>query len=102
MACPCRIQVFHADAAHARQVCERMRDEVLRIEAKYSRYRDDSALSRINRSAGDERGVVVDDETAALLDYAAAAWRDARTCIHMEAVCLRCSRAVMSGGVSAH
>jgi len=76
MACPCRIQVFHADAKHARQVCERMRDEVLRIEAKYSRYRDDSALSRINRSAGDERGVVVDDETAALLDYAAAAWRE--------------------------
>lgn len=47
--------------------------EVLRIEAKYSRYRDDSVVSRINTSAGDAKGMEVDGETAALLDYAAVA-----------------------------
>jgi thiamine biosynthesis lipoprotein len=44
-------------------------DDVLRIEAKYSRYRDDSVTSAINRAAG-ARAVPIDAETAALLAYA--------------------------------
>jgi thiamine biosynthesis lipoprotein len=32
-------------------------------------------VTAINGSAGDSRGVVVDEETAGLLDYSAAAWR---------------------------
>ena len=36
-------------------------DEVRRIEAKYSRYRDDSIVSRINAAAGSGRSVAVDD-----------------------------------------
>ena len=44
---------------------------VRRLEAKYSRYLDDSVTARINRSAGDPDGVEVDEETAGLLDYAA-------------------------------
>lgn len=44
-------------------------DEVRRIEAKYSRYRDDSVVSRINRAAGGDAGVEIDDETAALLQF---------------------------------
>lgn len=45
--------------------------EVKRIEAKYSRYRDDSIVSRINASAGSGTAVEVDAETADLLDFAA-------------------------------
>lgn len=45
--------------------------EVRRIERTYSRYRPDSIVSRINAAAGDGQGVVVDDETAGLLDFAA-------------------------------
>src|SRR5262245_43110057 len=52
------------------------RDEVLRLEAKYSRYRDDSLATRSNRSAGDPEGVAVDDETARLVDYADRSWRE--------------------------
>ena len=48
--------------------------EVKRIETKYSRYRDDSVVSRINRAAGG-KAVRVDEETAALLDYADACHR---------------------------
>src|SRR3546814_2554552 len=76
MACPCQIVTDEDDAAHARIVAGRMRDEVLRIEAKYSRYRDDSIVSRINAAAGTATVVEVDEETAALLDYAATAWRE--------------------------
>jgi len=48
--------------------------DILRIEAKYSRYRDDSVTSRINRAAGGAP-IEVDEETGALLDYGEAAFR---------------------------
>lgn len=44
-------------------------DEVLRIEAKYSRYRSDSVVSLINANAGGEP-VACDDETWQLLEFA--------------------------------
>lgn len=70
MASRCALVVDHdGDASTALAAA---REEVLRIEAKYSRYRDDSVVSAINRAAGGA-GVAVDDETAALLDLAAAA-----------------------------
>lgn len=47
-------------------------DEVRRIEAKYSRYRSDSIVSRINAAAGTGTQVEVDVETADLLDFAAS------------------------------
>ncbi|MEO8849117.1 MAG: FAD:protein FMN transferase [Casimicrobiaceae bacterium] len=43
--------------------------DVLRVEQKYSRYRDDSVTTRINRAAGGAP-VGIDAETAALLGYA--------------------------------
>jgi thiamine biosynthesis lipoprotein len=46
--------------------------EVQRIEAKYSRYRADSIVSRINASAGSGAAVEVDAETADLLSFAAS------------------------------
>lgn len=57
----------HAETAHS--VAQAMIAEVRRIEHKYSRYRDDSILSAINRRAG-RQALSVDDETSALLDYA--------------------------------
>jgi len=44
-------------------------DDVQRIERKYSRYRDDSVTSAINRGAGGPP-LAIDTETAALLGYA--------------------------------
>src|SRR5207237_10037473 len=48
--------------------------EVKRIEAKYSRYREESLLSRINAGAGKE-GIEVDEETLNLLAFADACFR---------------------------
>jgi len=74
MGSPCELHVYAGDAdAHATLAAGQA--EVLRLEAKYSRYREDSLATRINQSAGDPRGVVVDDETAQLLDYAEACFR---------------------------
>lgn len=71
---PCSLQLYAADESALERAGATARDEVLRIEAKYSRYRDDSVLSSINAAAGDPHGSLVDEETAALLDYAATAY----------------------------
>jgi FAD:protein FMN transferase len=49
--------------------------EVERIEGKYSRYKQGSTLSTLNRVAGCGGAVIVDAETAGLLDYAFACYR---------------------------
>jgi thiamine biosynthesis lipoprotein len=67
MASPCEVLIESDDATAARRVLSIVAAEARRIEAKFSRYRSDSVVSRINRCDGD---VEVDDETARLLDYA--------------------------------
>jgi thiamine biosynthesis lipoprotein len=74
MGAPCQIALH--GSAHADRIARAAIDETLRLEARYSRYRDDSVAAAINRSAGDPEGVVVDDETASLLDYADTAYRE--------------------------
>lgn len=73
MASPAEIQLYASDLRQATLAARAAQREVERIEAKYSRYRDDSVTSAINRS-GDGVPVAIDDETTALLDYAHACW----------------------------
>lgn len=75
MGSPCVLHAHTASPDAAATAFRRAEAEVRRLEARYSRYRDDSELSRINRSAGAADGIEVDPETAALLDYADTAWR---------------------------
>lgn len=72
MGTACRVRLAGADTASARAAAEAAIAEVRRIEAKYSRYRADSIVSRINAAAGSAQPVPVDDETADLLDFAAS------------------------------
>jgi thiamine biosynthesis lipoprotein len=58
-----------ADAQRARRAADAAIADVRRIEAKYSRYLDDSLTTRINRAAGGAP-VDIDAETAALITYA--------------------------------
>ena len=73
MGSPCELRLYAPSEREARQVAEAARAEIERLERKYSRYRDDSLATRINRSAGDASGIRVDPETAGLLDFAAIA-----------------------------
>jgi thiamine biosynthesis lipoprotein len=68
MASPCEVLLESDDGRDARRILSIVASEASRIEHKYSRYRPDSVLSRINAAAGE---VTVDEETARLLDYAA-------------------------------
>jgi thiamine biosynthesis lipoprotein len=72
MACPCELRVAGPDEARLRDAAAMAIAEVRRIEHKYSRYRDDSVVGRINAAAGGVGAVSVDDETTALLDFAGA------------------------------
>ena len=76
MGSPCELHLYGESRAQLDDVEAAARDEVERLEAKYSRYRDDSLTTRINESAGDRAGIIVDDETAALLDYAETSHRE--------------------------
>lgn len=73
MASPCEVLIDCTDAGLAGELAQAAAAEAWRIEAKFSRYRPGSIVSVINGSGGNT--VVVDAETAALLDYAAECHR---------------------------
>lgn len=76
MGSPCELHLWATSREQASAVADRARAEIDRLERKYSRYREDSLASRINRSAGSACGLCVDEETAALLDFADTAHRE--------------------------
>ncbi|HJV84648.1 MAG TPA: FAD:protein FMN transferase [Noviherbaspirillum sp.] len=73
MASPCNIQMDGRDEHAMRRAVTAAISEVRRIEEKYSRYRETSIISRINRAVGSE-AVEVDSETASLLNFAEQLW----------------------------
>lgn len=73
MGSPCEIRLYAEFEQRAADIVAVARDEVSRLERAYSRYRDDSIVSRINATRPYE-AVEVDDETAALLNYAQTAY----------------------------
>jgi len=68
MASPCELLMDTPDEALAYQLLSIAEREAKRIEQKFSRYRDDNIIFKINHALG--QAVKVDAETALLLDYA--------------------------------
>lgn len=68
MASPCEVLLNVAHRVEAEQLCTLAAAEARRIEAKFSRYRDDNIVYALNQSGGNP--VTVDNETADLLDFA--------------------------------
>lgn len=66
MASDCEVLIDTDKKNLAQEITDIVSTEVIRIEQKYSRYRDDNLLHKINHG----EAVDVDDETARLLDYA--------------------------------
>ncbi len=75
MGSPCEVQLYSDDKRQARFIADRAMADVWRIEARYSRYREDSVLSGINRVAAKGGELAIDEETAALLNYADTCYR---------------------------
>jgi thiamine biosynthesis lipoprotein len=74
MAAENEVLIHAGDEFAARRAADAAIAEVARIEARYSRYRPESLVSRINAQAGGE-AVAIDAETHALLAYAGACFR---------------------------
>jgi thiamine biosynthesis lipoprotein len=68
MASPCEILIESGDRETAERLTRIAAAEAWRIEDKFSRYRAGNVVDRINASDGE--AIEVDDETAALLDFA--------------------------------
>ena len=71
MASDCQVRLAGVSAARAQALAALAIIEVRRIEAKYSRYRSDSVVARINAAAGDGAPIAIDPETVQLLAFAA-------------------------------
>lgn len=76
MGSPCEIFLHAKEADRIADALGQVQADVARLEAKYSRYRDDSLLSTINRVALAGGEIEVDEETAALFDYANTCHRE--------------------------
>lgn len=74
MGTACEIQLYGAVESNVSRVAEAAIADVHRLETAYSRYREDSFLSEINRAAAAGESIKVDSETAGLLDYADACY----------------------------
>lgn len=75
MGCPCEIGVFSAGSDAAGSAIDKAENEVHRLDLKYSHFRSNSYITRLQVAAQQAEGVDVDDETASLLDYAATQFK---------------------------
>ena len=69
MGCPCDLNIYCRSKKEFKKVKAAVIDELVRLDHYYTNYADTSFTAEINRSAGTKDGIVVDEETAALLDY---------------------------------
>ena len=74
MGTSCSLHFYTQQAGRAKQLANQVIKDVQRLEKRYSRYREDSFLSKINRVAAVGGSISVDLETAGLLNYAAACY----------------------------
>jgi thiamine biosynthesis lipoprotein len=72
MASDCAVHLCGETAQSLELVAAAAEAEVRRIEARYSRYRGDSELARINKVAANGGTIDIDAETAGLMAYAKA------------------------------
>jgi thiamine biosynthesis lipoprotein len=68
MASPCQILLGNATEAQADSLTALAYAEAKRIELKFSRFRDDNIIARLNHAKG--RGITLDDETVTLINLA--------------------------------
>lgn len=101
MGSPCSIQLYASSAKKAKRAAKIAMDDVYRLEANYSRYRADSFLSEINRTAAQGGSITVDDETAGLLDYAATCYQQSDGLFDITSGILRQAWDFKSGSIPA-
>lgn len=75
MGAPCSLRLYSPKNAVAAALCRRIEADIARLEQRYSLYRPDSLLNRVNQAAQCPEGVVLDEEMAGLMNYAETCWQ---------------------------
>lgn len=70
MGSPCELQLYAPTPEFAQSIAQQIRADISRLECKYSRYRSESFLSKINQVANFGGSLEIDEETVGLLNYA--------------------------------
>ena len=86
---PCRLRLDCEGDGQAQAVFNMAEQEVERLEARYSRFRENSLVSRINRAAGGGESVPIDSETHGLLNYCDTLYRESEGLFDITSGCLR-------------
>ena len=73
MAGPCELLLDGGNERLAKRLSAKVAQEAWRIERKFSRYRDDNLMARINTAQGG--WTPIDSETYRLLEFAQQAWK---------------------------
>lgn len=76
MGSPCRLTFYSESQTDANNIKRAAVEEMERLEAKFSRYRDTSLLTKINNAAGSDQRFELDNETWLLLQYATIAYKE--------------------------
>ncbi|BCG63597.1 MAG: FAD:protein FMN transferase [Methyloprofundus sp.] len=76
MGSPCHMQFYAKTKAQANQAQQLAMQCLADLEQRYSRYRNDSLISTINRASGQGKAITIDEETAALLAYAQQCYQE--------------------------
>lgn len=101
MGSPCSIQLYASSPKLGKRAAKIAMNDVYRLEANFSRYREDSFLSEINRIATQGGCITVDDETAGLLDYAATCYQQSDGLFDITSGILRRAWDFKSGSIPA-
>jgi thiamine biosynthesis lipoprotein len=83
MGSDCAVHLCVETAADFEQIAGAAEAEIRRIECRYSRYRNDSELARINRVAANGGSIEIDAETGCGLDSLASAPLYSRSGIYL-------------------
>ncbi len=89
MASACAVHVQGSNPAASATIAAATEAEVRRIEARYSRYRSDSELARINAVAARGGSTEIEAETAGLIAYAQACYRSSEGAFDISSGLLR-------------
>jgi FAD:protein FMN transferase len=76
MGSPCHLQFYATSPQQAQFIYALVVEQIARLEQRYSRYRADSLISRINRAAGSGVKTAIDLETFALLQYSEQCYQE--------------------------
>jgi len=76
MGSPCQLQFYADSNEQANELYQSVVSQIEQLEQRYSRFRPDSLITKINQRAGTGRSTLLDPETRLLLHYAEQCYQE--------------------------